>query len=308
MSEKRKNLAASVRQRLANVSGRTGADFHQVLSSYAIERFLYRLSVSNHAKDFVLKGAILFTLWEGFPHRQTRDVDLLGFGDNSVEQLVEVFQEILASAVPDDGLSFSKEIRGESIRALQEYGGIRISLVAHLGNARITVGVDVGFGDKITPPPKKTEFPTLLDFPKPKLRAYPVETVVAEKLQAMVRLGIANSRMKDFFDLWHIGRHFAFDGQKLCSAIKGTFERRKTAIPTETPIGLSADFSGNPMKQTQWRAFCRKALKADDIVELDRVVEFLAGFLLPVLKGAESKTAFRAKWPVGGPWTNSGAR
>jgi predicted nucleotidyltransferase component of viral defense system len=289
-----------VRQRLANVSERAGADFQQVLSSYAIERFLYRLSVSKHSKDFVLKGATLFTLWEGFPHRQTRDVDLLGFGDESVERLIEVFQEILASPVPDDGLAFSKNVSGEPIRAIQEYGGTRMNLVANLGNARITVGVDVGFGDKITPPPKEMEFPTLLDFPKPKVRAYPVETVVAEKLQAMVSLGIANSRMKDFFDLWHIARKTAFDGKKLSAAIEGTFERRKTAIPTEKPVGLSADFSGNPMKQMQWRAFFRKAVKADKIVELDQVVEFLSGFLLPVLQGADIE--FKAKWPAGGPW------
>lgn len=298
-----KNVPASVRQRLANVSERRGADFQQVLSSYVIERFLYRLSVSKHANNFVLKGATLFTLWEGFPHRQTRDVDLLGFGDNNIEQMVVVFQEILASNVPDDGVLFLKEVRGESIRALQEYGGIRISLVARLDNARITVGVDVGFGDKITPPPKKMEFPTLLDFPRPRLRAYPVETVVAEKLQALASLGIANSRMKDYFDLWHIGRHVALDGRKLSRAIKGTFERRKTALPTETPVGLSSDFSGNRMKQTQWRAFCRKAVKADEIAELDQVVEFLAEFLMPALRRAGGSTETKATWPAGGPWT-----
>ena len=176
-------------------------------------------------------------------------------------------------------------------------------MIARLDNARITVGVDVGFGDKITPPPKKMEFPTLLDFPRPRLRAYPVETVVAEKLQALASLGIANSRMKDYFDLWHIGRHVALDGRKLSRAIKGTFERRKTALPTETPVGLSSDFSGNRMKQTQWRAFCRKAVKADEIAELDQVVEFLAEFLMPALRRAGGSTETKATWPAGGPWT-----
>ncbi len=301
MSEKGKNLAASVRHRLANVAERAGADFQQILSSYAIERFLYRLSVSKHGKDFVLKGATLFTLWEGFPHRQTRDVDLLGFGDKSIERLIEVFQEILTSPVPDDGLTFSKDVTGEPIRAVQEYGGTRMNLIANLGNARITVGVDVGFGDKITPPPKEVEFPTLLDFPKPKVRVYPVETVVAEKLQALVTLGIANSRMKDFFDLWHIARNTDFDGEKLSAAIRGTFERRKTVIPSETPVGLSAEFSGNPMKQTQWRAFCRKAVKADKAVKLDQVVDLLSGFLLPILRAVANNTDFKAKWVAGGP-------
>jgi predicted nucleotidyltransferase component of viral defense system len=302
VSEKGKNIVASVRQRLANVAQRAGVDFQQVLSSYAIERFLYRLSVSKHGDDFVLKGATLFTLWEGFPHRQTRDVDLLGFGDKNIERLVEVFQEILASPVPEDGLTFSKDVSGEAIRAVQEYGGTRMNLIAHLGNARITVGVDVGFGDKITPPPKRVEFPTLLDFPKPKMRAYPVETVVAEKLQALVSLGIANSRMKDFFDLWHIARKTGFDGLKLSSAIQGTFERRRTPIPIETPVGLSEEFSGNPMKQTQWRAFCRKAVKADQGAELNQVVDLLSDFLLPILRAVGNKTQFKSKWTAGGPW------
>ena len=302
MKEKGKNIAASVRHRLASIAESAGTDFQQILSAYAIERFLYRLSVSKHGKDFVLKGATLFTLWEGFPHRQTRDVDLLGFGDKSLERLIAVFQEILASNVPDDGLTFSKDVSGEAIRAVQEYGGTRMNLIAHLGNARITVGVDVGFGDKITPPPKEVEFPTLLEFPKPRVRAYPVETVVAEKLQALVTLGIANSRMKDFFDLWHIGRNTALDGAKLRAAIEGTFERRKTLVPSETPIGLSAEFSENPMKQTQWRAFCRKAVKADKSAELHEVVEFLSAFLLPVLKAVGNSTEFKEKWPAGGSW------
>jgi hypothetical protein len=273
-----------------------------VLSSYGIERFLYRLSISPHAKDFVLKGAALFTLWEGFPHRQTRDVDLHGFGDNNVETLVEVFKTIVGFPAPDDGLTFSQVVTADPIRAVQEYGGTRMNLTAHLGNARITVGVDIGFGDRITPAPKEVEFPTLLDFPKPRVRAYPVETVIAEKLQALVSLGMANSRMKDFFDLWHIGRITALDGAKLRAAIKGTFERRKTVIPSETPIGLSAEFGENPMKQTQWRAFGRKTFKADDGAELGRVVDFLSDFLMPVLRAVENDSEFKGSWPKGGPW------
>jgi predicted nucleotidyltransferase component of viral defense system len=302
MKQKGKNIAASVRQRLADLSERKGVDFQQVLSSYAIERFLYRLSISKHAKDFVLKGATLFTLWEGFPHRQTRDVDLLGFGDKSVETLVEVFKTILVSPAPDDGLTFSQAVTAEPIRAVQEYGGTRVTVIANLGNARITVGVDVGFGDKITPPPQEVEFPTLLDFPKPVIRAYPVETVVAEKLQALVMLGIANSRMKDFFDLWHIAKHTAFEGEKLAAAIGATFERRKTPIPEQTPIGLSAEFAGNPAKQTQWRAFCRKALGGEESDTLEEVVQFLSTFLLPVLKTLAAGQSLSLKWTPGGGW------
>lgn len=302
MSDKAKNIAASVRQRLANVAQRMGADFQQILSAYAIERFLYRLSVSKYRREFVLKGATLFTLWEGFPHRQTRDVDLLGYGDPSLEKLIEVCQEILGSPVPDDGLAFSTDVSAEPIRAVQEYGGTRLHVIAHLGRARITVGVDVGFGDKITPAPKEVEFPSLLDFPKPKVRAYPVETVVAEKLQALVSLGIANSRMKDYFDLWHIGHTTALDGAKLRAAIEGTFERRRTTVPSETPVGLSAEFSRTPMKRTQWRAFCEKSIRAEDPASLDQVVEFLGSFLLPVLRAVGDDLEFKAKWPAGGSW------
>ena len=167
-----KNMAVSVRARLAQLAARHGYDFQQVLTSFAIERLLFRLSVSPHAGSFVLKGATLFTLWEGFPHRQTRDLDLLGFGENSIERLVEVFRQVCAMPVAEDGLLFGK-ISGEPIRALQEYGGIRIHVAAALERAVIPLGVDIGFGDQITPPPKKVEFPTLLDFPKPKLRVYP---------------------------------------------------------------------------------------------------------------------------------------
>jgi predicted nucleotidyltransferase component of viral defense system len=210
-------MAASVRARLTQLATRNGYDFQQVLTSYAIERLLYRLSVSPHADSFVLKGATLFTLWEGFPHRQTRDLDLLGFGENSIERMVAVFQEVCATSVGDDGLGFGK-ISGETIRGLQEYGGIRLHVSAGLGRAVVPLGIDIGFGDQITPSPKKVVFPTLLDFPKPKLRAYPVETVVAEKFEAMVRLDMANSRMKDFYDLNYLASTTAFDGDPLCAA------------------------------------------------------------------------------------------
>ncbi len=303
MSGTGKTMAASVRQRLSKIAANRGVDFQQVLVSYAVERLLYRISVSLHAQNFILKGATLFTLWEGFPHRQTRDMDLLGIGDNSVAQLETVFTEIVRTPVPDDGLIFGTGVRAETIRALQEYGGVRVHLTAQLEKARIAVGVDVGFGDSIHPSPKEVDFPTLLDFPKPRVKAYPPETVVAEKLQAMVHLGLANSRMKDFFDLWHLGRGMNFDGSTLGQAVQATFRRRETLIPEATPTALTETFAKNPMKVAQWNGFIRKTVGAKDQVELSVVVPFLNAFLGPVLAECRTRRSVLKTWPAGGPWT-----
>jgi hypothetical protein len=294
-------MAASVRARLALIATRKGYDFQQVLASFAIERLLFRLSVSPYANDFVLKGATLFTLWEGFPHRQTRDLDLLGFGENTIEWLVYVFRQICATPVPDDGLVFGK-ISGELIRGLQEYGGIRLHISVALARAVIPLGVDVGFGDKITPAPEEVEFPTLLDFPKPKLRAYPVETVVAEKFEAMVRLDMANSRMKDFYDLSYLARTTAFDGHRLCAALRATFARRSSVLPRGLPVALTYEFGANPTKLTQWRAFCRKDTRTKTEVPLSEVVRFIGTFLLPPLQALAAEAAFDRSWSPGGPW------
>jgi hypothetical protein len=294
-------MAASVRARLAQLATRHGYDFQQVLTSFAIERLLFRLSVSPHASSFVLKGATLFTLWEGFPHRQTRDLDLLGFGENSIERLANVFSQICAMPVADDGLVFGK-ISGELIRALQEYGGVRLHISVALERAVIPLGVDIGFGDKITPSPKNVEFPTLLDFPKPKLRAYPVETVVAEKFEAMVRLDMANSRMKDFYDLSYLARTTTFDGDRLCAAIRTTFARRSSVLPRGLPVALTNEFAANPTKLTQWRAFCRKDTRTKTEIPLGEVVEFIGVFLLPPLQALAAENPFRFSWSPGGPW------
>jgi hypothetical protein len=294
-------MAASVRARLTQLPARRGYDFQQVLTSYAIERLLFRLSVSQHAGSFVLKGATLFTLWEGFPHRQTRDLDLLGFGENSIERLVTVFRQVCAVSAGDDGLVFGK-ISGEPIRALQEYGGIRLHVSVVLERAVIPLGVDIGFGDQITPPPKEVEFPTLLDFPKPKLRAYPVETVVAEKFEAMVRLDMANSRMKDFYDLSYLAHTMAFDGDRLCAAIQATFNRRSSVLPQNLPVALTNEFAANPTKLTQWRAFCRKDTRTKTEVPLGEVVKFIGVFLLPPTQAIAAGKPFGSSWSPGGPW------
>jgi predicted nucleotidyltransferase component of viral defense system len=213
MNKPRKDVGASVRARLLQLAQRRGDDFQLLLTRYANERLLYRLTQSQHGSLFLLKGATLFTLWTGHAHRATRDLDLLGFGEPSVERLRTIFTEVVAFDVDDDGVVFDvSSLEVEPIREDQRYGGIRLVLTARITNAQVRLQVDVGFGDAVTPEAQVVEFPPLLDFPAPKLRAYPKETVVAEKLEALVQLGLANTRMKDFYDLVALSNLFEFEG------------------------------------------------------------------------------------------------
>ncbi len=303
MSKKPRNVAASVRERLRQLARDRGEDFQLVLTRYGMERLLYRLGASAHAPSFVLKGAMLFHLWGGPPHRPTHDLDLLGRGEVSPERFEQVFREVCAVAAEDDGLTFPPDaVRGESIKEDQEYGGVRVHCVALLDGARVPLRIDVGFGDAVTPAPPAVEYPTLLDFPAPALRAYPRQTVVAEKFQAMVALGMANSRMKDFFDLWYLSDHFAFDGPSLAEAIAATFRRRRTAVPAEPPLGLTEVFVGDAAKRQQWRAFLNKSRLATRAPGLEEVAEALRSFVMPPASAAASGAAFEAEWPAAGPW------
>lgn len=235
----KKDLPASVRQRLLNLARERKADFQLILIQYAVERLLYRLSRSPYKDRFLLKGAMLFSVWSNEPFRPTRDVDFLGQGDSTVPTVKKSFAEICRTSVEDDGLEFLVDsIEGEEIRDDQEYRGVRLRFEARLAGARIPMQIDIGFGDAVAPPPEMIEYPVLLDLPAPKLRAYPREVVVAEKFQAIVVLGIANSRMKDFFDLWMLASVFDFEGLRLSRAIKATFERRKTPLPSASPLGI----------------------------------------------------------------------
>lgn len=297
-----KNMAASVRARLTSIARNGREEFQSVLTRYAIERFLYRLSVSPHGNGFVLKGAMLFRLWTAEPHRTTKDVDLLGSGESSIERLTDVMGDICAAVVPDDGLGFDPSaVSASRIKEDQEYEGIRVTCPVRLGNARITLRIDVGFGDAVTPAPRTADFPTILDFPAPVLKAYPRETVIAEKFQAMTALGMQNSRMKDFFDLRILARDFAFDGELLVRAIAATFRRRGSRPPLETPRALTAEFGTDPAKTVQWEAFLRKGKFADP-PPLEAVVSALAGFLMPPSRAAATEQRFTAIWAPGGPW------
>lgn len=258
-----RDRAASVRARLLNVAKATGTDFNLVLIRFALERLLFRLSTSAHSDRFVLKGALLFTLWYDLPHRATRDADLLGFGPSDTGSMASVFRDI-ASVAADDGIVFDPaSVRVGVIRKDAGYVGVRVTLNGKLANARCVAQVDVGFGDAVTPGPTDAVYPVLLDdLPAPRLRTYPVYTVVAEKLHAIVVLGMVNSRLKDYLDLVVIMEREALDEPTLALAIAATFQRRGTALPNAPPVGLSDEFALDPTRIALWQSL----LKKNDIV------------------------------------------
>ncbi len=278
------DIGASVRTRLLQVGRRTGQNFELVLNRYAVERLLYRLSRSRHADRFVLKGATLLMTWFDEPFQVSRDLDLLGYGDPAPEAVLAIFREIFGIE-ERDGIDFDADgARVGRIREDNEYGGLRIRTTADIGGARIAVNVDVGIGDAADPEPEMLDYPVLLDMPSPRLRGYARETVIAEKFQAMVVLGRANSRMKDYFDIWMLSRSFDFDRARLARAISATFERRRTAIPDETPDALSPVFAEDEGKQRQWNAFAREVAAAPG--SLAEVVTALEAFLMPAAAAA----------------------
>lgn len=292
-----------MRAKLLKLARAQGEDFQLLLTRYANERLLYRLAKSKHAAHFVLKGASLFTIWGGAPHRATRDLDLLGFGEPGEDFIREVFKDILTVDVADDGVQFDLDsLVARPIRDDQAYGGIRVHVQASITSAKVRLQVDVGFGDAITPEARNVDFPTILDFPAPSLRAYPRETVVAEKIEAIVQLGMANSRMKDYYDLVVLARAFDFDGETLVRAIRATFERRKTPLPRALPVGLSDTFAEDEMKKSQWSGFVRKA-GIRDAGELVDTIEKVAEFVAAPLSTANTKSAFTQKWRAGASWS-----
>jgi hypothetical protein len=287
--------SASALTRLLNRSRSTGENYNLLLSRFAIERLLYRLSVSPHASSFVLKGALLFTLWCDAPHRPTKDADLLGFGADDEETLRARFNDICAIDANDGVRYDAQSIRIAPIREDNAYGGLRLTVTAYVGTARLPVQVDIGFGDAITPAPESVSYPTLLDdLAAPLLRAYPVYTVIAEKLHAMVVLGMSNSRMKDFFDLAVIARSMALDGEVLVEALRATFARRATAMPNLDPVALMPAFADDPEKTKQWRAFLVKLKLRDEA--LADVITLLRAFLLPPLQATVDKACSGTRW------------
>ncbi len=274
-----RNFGASVRARLLTLAKTRNEPFDLLLTRYVIERFLYRLSASKHRERFVLKGAMLITTWFDDPHRPTRDVDLLGFGDPDPALILAAFSDICAVPAEDAVTFHTDSLTVDRVRDDAEYGGLRVKTNATVDGARVRVVVDIGFGDAVEPGLEYVEMLALLNMPAPQLRAYPREAVIAEKFQAMVRLGRANSRMKDLYDVWLLARSYKSKGDRLSRAIAATFARRNTAIPTEPPDSLIRAFADDPAKQRQWAAFIEDvAVKPGSLAN---VVNDLVAFLMP---------------------------
>jgi hypothetical protein len=298
-----KNLPASIRQKLLDLARARNDDFGLMLVKYGLERLLYRLSRSEYRDVFVLKGALLFELWTRDSYRPTRDADFLARGDNSPERFVHIFRQLAAMEVEPDGLEFDADsMKAERITEDADYEGIRVTFTAHLDRARIPIQIDIGFGDTVTPPPAESDYPTMLGSPSPRLLIYPKETVVAEKFEAMVTLGIANSRMKDFYDLGVLSGKLAFDGKTLSEAIGKTFRNRETGLPASgMPLAFTPEFYDDRSKNRQWTAFCTKNAHVANM-EFKTLIAALTNFLVPVAAATREEIPFTKWWKPGGPW------
>ena len=284
-----KNPGASIRARLLARSKSTGQPFDLILTRFAIERLLYRLSTSAHADRFVLKGAMLLMTWVVAPHRGTRDLDLLGLGTLTAEDAVAAFREIMTPDL-NDGVQFDTVgLHVDRIREQLAYGGYRMVTTATIDGAKLKVSIDIGFGDSLEPGVQMIDYPVLLDHAAPRLPAYAPETVVAEKFEAMVALGRNNTRMKDFHDVLVLSRTFPFADDRLATAIAATFARRGTAMPVVLPDALTSDFAADISKRAQWAAFVRDT--AINPGPLDAVIAELSVFLMRHAAGAVSSRA-----------------
>lgn len=296
MANPKTNIAASIRGRLKNEARKQGTTLNALLIRFGLERFLFRLGRSPHRDRYLLKGAMLFVSWADMPFRQTQDLDLSAPVPFDPDRVEADIRDICAMEIePDDGLDFEADsLRVEPIREANSYHGFRVCFVWKLGQARITNQIDIGFGDAITPGPVEMDYPALLDMPQAHIRAYPRETVVAEKFEAIVSIGLANSRMKDFYDLWLMSETFEFDGALLQDAVRTTFERRRTALPAEPPAGLQDDFASDHDRVALWSAFLRRA-EVENAPAFSAVIAKLRDFLMPL---AEQK-ADGAVWNPG---------
>jgi hypothetical protein len=295
--------SAAVHRGLLAIAREHKADFNAILAQYAIERLIARLSRSAESPRFVLKGAMLFRVWTGELHRPTKDVDFLGHGDPSPAVVADAVRTIISVEI-DDGLTFTTEsIFAEEIREEQDYAGVRVTVTAYLAHVPITVRIDVGFGDAITPAAAERRFPTLLGHESPSILAYPPETSVSEKVEVMCKLGMINSRMKDYHDVMLISRRFEFSGETLARAFQATFERRNTPLPTGTPTGLSAQFGDDKEKQSQWNAYLSR-MRIDNLpMSLTMMIMDLQKFVLPALGAAAGISPTPGRWNPASGWS-----
>jgi len=295
------NIPASVRQRLLNLSRQRGEDFQYILTRYAVERLLFRLGHSEYSSKFILKGATLIAVWSGKEFRPTRDIDFLGYGDYSDEELIKIFRDICSIDIESDGIKYDlKSINIDTIREDNKYMGNRVKLFSKIENTRIRIQIDIAYGDTINPKIKRITYPTLLDYSAPNIFTYPPESVIAEKLHAMISLGMVNTRMKDIYDILVLARTFSFDGAKLTQAIKATFKKRNTNIPRSMPVVFSDEFIDN--KEIQWKAFLTRSGLESTNLSLSDVIQELQLFILPPIKACASKSTFTQKWQSSKTW------
>ena len=302
------NVSQSVHDRLLNQAREGGLSFNELLLYYGIERFLYRLSQTKHNETLVLKGALLLRAGASGLTRSTRDIDFLDLGGMILEEgghkkIREVIREAIDTEVEEDGMEYDPDtIKVEEIRPEARYGGVRVSFRGFLGTARVQMQMDVGFGDALSGDPVWIDYPELLDYGQPRLLGYPLEAVVAEKFEAIVDLGMTNTRMKDFYDIWVLSRRETFEGPKIRNSFRATFEKRSTALPEQPPEPLTKEFGEAGRKQEQWASFLKKTrLSASQ--SLSAILAALRKFLLPPAKAAARGKPFPEKWPEGGPWT-----
>lgn len=295
-----KDIAASVRAKLLNISRTGKRTFGEVLQYYAMERFLYRLSLSEHSKCFILKGALMLRVWDSPEIRPTMDIDMLGVTSSDEGELLEQIRDVLLVEVDPDGLSFNAgSLQSEKITEDADYQGVRIRFQGTLGTARFPMQIDIGFGDALYPRPDQLEFPTILALPAPSLLCYTRESAIAEKFEAMIKLGQLNSRMKDFYDIWLLSRQFEFAGDSLLEAVRLTFAHRKTDFSEEVEA-FKETFAN--AKQPQWKAFCKRINQAHAPGDFIEIVDALKLFLEPVLVALKNQNSFGKKWPTAGPW------
>ena len=302
MAKNVKNIAASVHQRLLNKAKESSRPFNELLQYFAIERFIYRLSKSPYADKFILKGALMFSAWCGPASRPTMDIDLLGKIDNRLEVITAVIKDTCLMDVEADGISFNAETV-EAVRITEdaEYEGVRVRVHGSMGNARVSIQIDIGFGDVIIPNPSTVSYPAILDFPAPELEGYTMESSIAEKFQAMVKLGVLNSRMKDFYDIWILSRSFDFKGEVLAEAVEKTFANRNTSITLNATV-FDPSFGMDRDKNIQWQGFLRKTKLIDTPGSFEEVITVVKLFLEPLVTSIFERRAFKSIWTAPGPW------
>ena len=297
-----KNITASVHQRLLNQAKQSRRPFGELLQYYAIERFIYRLAKSPHADKFILKGALMFSAWCGPASRPTMDIDLLGIIDNRLEVITAAIKDACLTVVEADGIYFDAEsLEADRITEDAVYEGARVRVRGNLGNARIAIQIDIGFGDVIVPKPCSVAYPTILDFPAPELKGYTMESTIAEKFQAVVKLGVLNSRMKDFYDIWLLSITFDFKGKIIVEAVEKTFEKRNTPVTLQAAL-FDPSFGKDGNKNVQWQAFLRKTRIVNAPQSFEEVIDAVKLFLEPIAVSIAEGWAFNSNWSAPGPW------